>query len=122
MILQIDTTKKDCIIVSIKNSNRLLVTKNIKAKYSQAEKLLPLIEKTLKECKILLSDIKEIEVVNKGENKTSFTSLRIGVITANALAFALGVPVKGNSGKEFNKKKYNFKIIKPIYYKEPNIT
>ena len=122
MILKIDTTQKDNIIISIKSSNKMLATKKIEARYSQAEKLLPFIEEVLKENNILLSNIKKIEVINKGEEKTGFTSLRIGVITANALAFALGVPVEGNKGRELNKKKYKFKIVKPIYHKKPNIT
>jgi tRNA A37 threonylcarbamoyladenosine modification protein TsaB len=38
----------------------------------------------------------------------SFTSLRIGVITANALAYALKIPVIGESGRALTKKKLGF--------------
>lgn len=54
--------------------------------------LLPLIEKLLKSQKLDYKDLKGIEVeVGPG----SFTGLRVGVSVANALAYALGIPVNG---------------------------
>lgn len=117
MILYINTTQGDDIIITIKKGSRTVVSKKINAKYSQAEKLLPLIDKLSKEKKMNTTDIRKIKVANTGG---SFTALRIGVVTANALGFALGIPVESiKKGKKSNKE---FDIIKPMYYKKPNIT
>ncbi|MFH0973018.1 MAG: hypothetical protein V1768_03475 [Patescibacteria group bacterium] len=87
----------------------------------QAEKLLPAIDKLLKKNKIKLSDIKKIQVENQGG---SFTALRIGVVTANALGYALGIPVEGTQKLENRqqitdsrnqKSKNNFSVVEPIY-------
>jgi len=89
-----------------------------RAKYEQAEKLLPSIDKLLKNNNFKLSDIKLIKVNDKGE---SFSALRIGIATANALGFAFGIPVtnlKGESEEISNK----FSLVKPKYSKKPNIT
>ncbi len=104
MILYINTSKNDLIEIAVKSADKLVATKKIKSHRSQAEKLLPAVEKLLKLKKIKLKNLSEIEVENRGG---SFTSLRIGVITANALAYALGI------GK---------KIVEPIYDREPEIT
>jgi hypothetical protein len=59
---------------------------------ASGEKLLLAIDEIIKEAKIKLTDLKKIEVENKGG---SFTSLRVGVTVANALGFALGILVEG---------------------------
>jgi len=64
--------------------------KSVAAKHMQAEKLLPEIDLLLQENNCQLSDLEKIVVENSGQG---FTSLRLGVTTANALAFALNVPV-----------------------------
>ncbi|MDR2523979.1 MAG: hypothetical protein LBC95_00345 [Candidatus Nomurabacteria bacterium] len=59
----------------------------------------------------------------------SFTGLRIGAATANALAYALNIPIVGvdgenwrQSGIEKLKKGENHKIVTPKYGAPPNIT
>ena len=111
MILYINTTNNTDIEVALKEKGQLLCKKVVKTNRDQAEKLLPLVEKILKENKKQLKNIKGIEVKNSGG---SFTSLRIGVVTANALGFALNIPVKGEKGKRG-------KIVQPIYNREPDI-
>lgn len=129
MILFIDTTQGDDIVIALKEGDRTAARKRIKARYAQAEKLLPEINKMLARSKLKIGDIKKIQVVNAGGSpdvaiKTSFTALRIGVVAANALGFALGIPVEGNEkGREKLKKGLRkFSVVEPIYSKEPNIT
>jgi len=122
MILSINTTNKNKIEISLKEGERIVVHKEFEAKHSQAEKLLPEIQKMLKAKKIKLSAIAGIEVANVSREETGFTALRIGVVTANALGYTLGVSVKGEvEEKRKQKKPLEFDVIKPIYNREPNI-
>lgn len=116
MILSINTTNRDKIGIALREGDRVVVRKEFEAKYSQAEKLLPAIDKMLASKKIKLSDLAAIKVASKGDASTSFTALRIGVVTANALGYALGIPVRGRSGaKDKRKKSLIFNVIEPIY-------
>ena len=134
MTLYINTTQGDDIIIAIKDNNRAVAQKKIKAKYSQAEKLLPMIDKILAQNKLNIKNIKKVQVANQGG---TFTALRVGVVTANALGYALGVSI-GPSGspsgdsdeaeksckklKKIARGYRKFNIVEPIYSKEPNIT
>jgi len=118
MTLYINTTNRDEIIISLKDGDKILATKSINAPRTQAEKLLPAIDRLLKSKKIKLSDLEKIIVANYGG---SFTSLRIGVITANALAYALKIPVISENKIKKNKEFSGYSIVEPIYDREPNI-
>ncbi|MDD5071546.1 MAG: hypothetical protein PHQ42_02300 [Patescibacteria group bacterium] len=122
MILYLETTGGDEIEIALKKGKGVLVSKKFMARYSQAEKLLPAIDKILSSKKIKLKDLKEIEIANEGNADTSFTSLRIGIATANALGYALGIPVRGLPEKVKSKRFSGFDVIEPVYNKEPNIT
>lgn len=120
MILYINTTKGDNIEVILRDGERQIIKKKVSARFQQAEKLLPLVDKILKQKKIKLKDIKKIKVENRGGG---FTALRIGVVTANALGYALGAKVMPNAEYRMpNLKKKSIDIITPVYDKEPNIT
>jgi len=124
MTLSINTTQGDQVMIAIEQGRRVIATKKFTAKYKQAEKLLPEIDRLLKSKKLSLSKIKKIKVDNRGG---SFTALRIGVVTANALGYATRKPVQGvtKSYKKLPKVTKGFKrfnIVEPIYNKEPNIT
>jgi len=86
-VLFIDTTDREKIIIGLDHEHWEFVSKN-----QRPQDLVGLIEETLKTEKISLRDIKEIEV-NVGPG--SFTGLKIGVAVANALGFALDIPVNG---------------------------
>lgn len=126
MILIINTAENNKISLSLKDGDSSSCAADkffvdeivVESKFTQAERLLPLIDELLVKNGKTLPDLKKIGVVNNGDG---FTSLRIGVITANALAYALGVPVYSvsNEGVE---DLGNFNIAKPIYSREPNIT
>ncbi len=118
MDLYIDTADKKNIRLSLRQGRQVLAKKELAAEYQQAEKLLPAIDQLLKNVKANVGEIKKIYVANRGQ---SFTALRIGVVVANALAFALGVKVFPSDEK--NKDRGGkFNIVKPVYHKEPNIT
>ena len=119
MILYINTVLNDEIIIALYNKKKLIAEKKIIAPRQQAEKLLPAIDKLLKAKKIKLSELEKISVENYGG---SFTALRIGVITANALAYALKIPVEAKSKTAKKNKKFGaYSIVEPVYDREPNI-
>lgn len=131
MILYINTTDTEKVEIGLYEGKKLVKNKAFKAKYRQSEKLLPEIDKLLKSAKKKPKDIHGIAVV-KGPGP--FTALRIGVATANALGYALGVPVVGikkesNSHASFVEtlRKWNGswtpkRAVEPVYGREPNIT
>ena len=119
MTLYINTVSAEEILIALNDGEKIIVQKKISAPRRQAEKLLPAIETLLKKQKIKLSQLKKIVVANQGG---SFTSLRIGVITANALAYALGIPVEAEpQGQPTNKKFGIYSLVEPLYDREPNI-
>lgn len=127
MILYIDTTTREFVkLALIKKQDVFLLDKNVGNK--QSENLLDLLNKFLKSRKVKLEKLEKI-IVNTGPG--SFTSVRIGVVIANTLSFALKIPVIGISNKEIANKqdilelsdlKLEEEFVKPYYYKEANIT
>lgn len=116
MVLNINTTEKDLIKIAIEDGVKK-IEESEKVDNSHSEKLLMLIEDTLEKNNYNLQDIEKISVVSKGG---SFTSLRVGVLTANALAYALNIPaISSDDGKliDFN----DFQVVSPEYDKDPNI-
>lgn len=91
MILCIDTKDKKLISVFLKDKGRVIKSLSEENEYG-SQVLLPLIDKILKVEKIDFSALQAIEVET---GPGSFTGLRVGVSIANALAFALGIPVNG---------------------------
>lgn len=115
MILIIDTTQGTK-AAFYQDGRKLASVRSVSAR-AQAEKLLVLVERLLQKLNKKLADIEEIEVVNKGG---TFTSLRIGVMTANALGYALKIPVRAVGQKAVRRQ--GFYIVEPEYGREPNIT
>lgn len=128
--LYIDTSQAAEIIIGLLLNGDFLVRKKIIAPRRQSEKLLPAIDKLFFSRDLSLHDLKRVIVVNRGD---SFTSLRIGVLTANALAYALRIPVVDASLIEKagqNKQSYKNlglksfsgqSIVEPVYNREANI-
>jgi tRNA A37 threonylcarbamoyladenosine modification protein TsaB len=119
LVLMIDTTQNNLVKVGVKDGTGLFAENNFYSNHQQAEQLLPGIIGLLKTFK--LTDLRGIEVVNRGGG---FTSLRIGVVTANALGYALGVPVTGIKKSEVRNQKseaknLKFSVVKPWYNREP---
>jgi len=118
MTLYINTVINNEIILSLAEREKTLAYKKIPSDRQQAEKLLPLIDKLIIESGKKLKSIKKIVVADQGG---SFTSLRVGILTANALAYALKIPVSGESGAKSQKKFAGFTLVAPIYSAKPNI-
>jgi tRNA threonylcarbamoyladenosine biosynthesis protein TsaB len=119
MTLYINTVSHDEIIIALREGTRTIVQRKFSAPRQQAEKLVPAIAALLKSRKIKLSELQKIIVANRGG---SFTALRIGVITANALAYALNIPVVAEPPtSEPNKKFGTHSLVEPLYDREPNI-
>lgn len=115
MTLIIDTSDSKYLRVGIEGLSSIKVS----ALFKQSEKLLPTIEKLLKKEKIKLKDIKKIKVADSGD---SFTALRIGLLTANALAYALNISVSSLNDKSNRAIKIKgLRIIEAQYQSEPNI-
>ena len=90
-ILYIDTSSNKEITVGIKSgAKKTEVKHNISVQKAQI--VLPLIEKLLNKHKLKPKDISAIEVET---GPGSFTGLRVGISVANALSFALGIPING---------------------------
>ena len=119
MILIIDSSDNKFIKLFLEKDNKIVKKKTIAAERQQAEKLLPSIELLLKTSKIKLKEIEKIKIAHKAN---SFTSLRVGILTANALAYALGIRVETlEKSKKKIKKLKDFNIVIPEYNSDPDI-
>lgn len=133
MILVINTTDKEKIAIALAKPDGNLVFKDeFDAQFQHSEKLLPAIDQLLKVNKVELIDLKGILVVS---GPGGFTALRIGIMTANTLSFALKIPVVGVKLSEFEslqslikiglskmKKAKQDSLVLPYYGCEPHIT
>lgn len=128
MILYINITKREKIkFALINNGEVFLLDKRVGL--MQSEKALFLLDSFLKKNKAKLNDIQKI-IVNRGPG--SFTSVRLGIVLANTLAYGLEIPIAGvdniglkNKDDYLKLVKLKFKsgqFIKPYYDRKPDIT
>lgn len=101
-ILYIDTSNNKQIKVGLRVNKEENWIKQ-KIGLQKAQVVLPMVEKILKKYQLKLEDLTAVEV-NVGPG--SFTGLRVGIAVANALSFALKVPVNGKKVGEF---------VEPVY-------
>lgn len=114
MNLIIDTSDSRVINLKLMAGGRVWKKKKLLAGRRQAEKLLPAIDKLRREAGIDLKELEKIQVAHRGD---SFTSLRIGILTANALAYALGLKVETwPFDRKRIKKMDGFDIALPQYH------
>ena len=131
MHLLIDTTEKETFDIALLDKKRVIKKKRVKSVRQHSEKLLKSIDALLSSADACLKDVSGIIAV-KGPG--SFTSLRIGIATANALAFGLCVPIVGVDKTDdwskiissadliFKKQKNKLNIVIPEYGQCPHIT
>ncbi len=112
MDLMIDTTERGKIKLGLFR-DRDLIGSTEKETDKISESLLLEIERLMKKCKVTLQDLKQISV-NPGPG--GFSSTRTGVAVANALSYALGIPVIESSSGRIKE------MVVPKYDKQPNIT
>lgn len=132
MYLIINTIEDDRFIIALADVKGAFIKKITKrGRLILAEKLLPTIDKLIKP-KYKYQNLKGI-VVASGPG--GFTSIRLGIITANTFAYVLNIPIAGLTAKQFStfeelsekgiteiRKNKNKHIILPFYGSEPNIT
>ena len=104
MKLKIDTTKREEVKVELEDPRNGKTQRLIQKQKLGSQVLLPMIVKILKKNELSFKDLDAIEV-NPGPG--SFTGTRVGVSVANALGFALDIPVNGKKCK----------IVVPVYEK-----
>lgn len=117
MILSIDTSNPELVSLALYDGDAEVASREFEARRRQSELLLAEIESLLVKAGKKLTDLDKIRVNDKG---ASFTSLRIGILSANALAYGLGIEVESFSGA----KPLPFvggKVVKPEYTREANI-
>ncbi|MBL7058288.1 hypothetical protein ISS03_03030 [Patescibacteria group bacterium] len=83
--LNIDTSNKDSINLSLSKSKKLIDSINTISEFKQTEILLTSIDDILTRNSCNAENLNSITINNSG---SSFTSLRIGVVTVNALNYA----------------------------------
>ncbi|MEK7125634.1 MAG: tRNA (adenosine(37)-N6)-threonylcarbamoyltransferase complex dimerization subunit type 1 TsaB [Patescibacteria group bacterium] len=134
MYLYLDTTERDSFQVSLVDKGKVLKHKTVLSVRQHSEKLLKAINKLLApspsqgEGRVRVGGVRKLKGIAVVKGPGSFTSLRVGVATANALAFALGVPARGvrpgfvlqKLDSLFKKKQNN--IVLPEYGQPPHIT
>ncbi|MCX6786065.1 MAG: tRNA (adenosine(37)-N6)-threonylcarbamoyltransferase complex dimerization subunit type 1 TsaB [Candidatus Komeilibacteria bacterium] len=125
MILFINTSKTDLIQVKLIKDNKILAQAGSREQFKQSELLLSLIDK--------VKGTKKLTAIAVVSGPGAFSALRLGIATANALAWSLHIPVIEVSAEEAIDEKLfdilknktagkDFKPIVPKYGREPNIT
>ena len=89
--LFIDTSSNKEIKVGLEIRGKVIWLKKAIGK-DRAQAVMPLVDQLLKKHKLTINAVNTIEVVT---GPGSFTGLRVGIAVANALAFALDIPVNG---------------------------
>lgn len=130
MLLLLDTAKNTYCAVGIAEAGQLVSFQVLEKPFQQSEQLLTMIRTEVGKRAVMAI------VVTQGHG--DFSALRIGLSTANALAYAWGVPIRGiivsdeltpqerlaflaKKSKTLSFKKKKLPDIMPVYGKAPNI-
>ncbi len=127
MILAVDTSTPITKLILAKKDGRIVQQKDVETGNKLSEVLLSLIEEVLANESLKLSDLSGLILVS---GPGSFTGLRIGASTLNALAYALEIPIVGVKADdkwfEFGisrlKSSEDDSVVKLNYGAEPHIT
>jgi tRNA threonylcarbamoyladenosine biosynthesis protein TsaB len=91
MILYINTKDSKVITVALKNKGEIVDSETDHNEFG-SQVLLPLVEKVLEKNTVTYKDLKGVEVET---GPGSYTGLKVGVAVANAIGFALNIPING---------------------------
>ena len=133
MILFINTSKTNLIQLKLILNNKVIDQLESHEEFRQSELLLSMIDKIFKKNKVRLPSLKYLAIVT---GPGAFSALRLGIATANAMAWALNIPIIELNSDEASlgdkelvkliarksKLTKSFKQAVPKYGKEPNIT
>ncbi len=89
-ILNLETSTRNCSVSIALNGETLLCKEVAELGYSHAEKLHVFIEEILKEVNLQFSDLNAVAV---SQGPGSYTGLRIGVLAAKGLCYAMNIPL-----------------------------
>lgn len=103
-LLSIDTTVREKVDLKLKDKISSNIFKQSITQQTGSQALIPGIISILKKHKL---DIQDIDEINVATGPGSFTGTRVGVAVANALGYALDIPVNGEIDK----------IVLPVYEK-----
>lgn len=92
MLLALDTATNAVTVAVLDGTARLLGARTVLDERRHTETLAPAVRDALAEAGVAPSDLTEIVV---GVGPGPFTGLRVGVVTARTMGFALGIPVHG---------------------------
>ena len=95
-ILAIDTSSKIC-SVSILEDKNVIIEKHNDDEKTHSQKLMPLIDETLKEVNLCLDNI---DLLACSQGPGSFTGIRIGISTVKAFADVKNIPIIGVTSLE----------------------
>ncbi|MGB0757823.1 MAG: tRNA (adenosine(37)-N6)-threonylcarbamoyltransferase complex dimerization subunit type 1 TsaB [Patescibacteria group bacterium] len=125
MILYINTSDAAKIYLALLENGESVHKLEVMASFKHEELLLKSIEEIMRKAAMKLDDISSIAVVH---GPGGFSSLRIGVTVANALAYSLQKPIQGVEDSmdigmidESKAKSVTEGFIVPVYGAEPNI-
>jgi len=119
MLLYLDTTT-DSAEIALHAKKKIIARNSWVTERNLSQELLPRIDKLLKRAEIALCDLKGIAIL---PGPGDFTNLRVGLSTANALAFALKIPLYAIKDKnKIFPLPQKTTLVKPVYDKEPKIT
>lgn len=107
MVLLINTTNRNKIELGLSEGRNLRCFEF--ATNNQSDDILPAIEGILEKTKKNLKDLRGIVV---DTDPGSYTGVRIGVTTANTLAWSLDIPVLAYQSDNLDKKVFNIGKIK----------
>lgn len=129
MQLIIDTSDEIMKIGLINSTGKWIKKNSWSSVHNESEVLLKKIESLLNSAKSSKKSIKRI-VVCLGPG--SYTALRVGISSANSIAYSLNVPIVGfkkdDEDQEFKEALLSksgdkfHKVVLPVYKKEPHIT
>lgn len=103
MTLYLNTTQINCITVRLFKDHKMVCGSETDNKYG-SQVLLTEIYDCIANTRKVVSDVTQVVVE---ENAGSYTGTRVGVAVANALAYALQIPVNGKNPPE--------EMVEPLY-------